>query len=74
MYSFSEWVDSVGGAKNAADILGSPVKTIKSWVSLYRHPTIENIQHIEDTLGVGVIDFNAWRTAYLKKRDDCPKI
>lgn len=74
MYSFSEWVDSVGGAKCAAEILGHPVKTIKSWVSLYRHPTIENIQHIEDTIGIDVIDFATWRTVYLKKKGDYPEV
>lgn len=74
MQSFSEWVSSVGGAERAADILGKSVKTIKSWVILYRHPSLESIQHIENTLGVGVIDFGAWRTRYLKKHDNYPDV
>lgn len=74
MQSFSEWVSSVGGAERAANILGNPVKTVESWVSLYRFPSIESVQHIEDVLGIGVIDFAAWRTRYLKKHDDYPAV
>ncbi|CAH6854970.1 conserved hypothetical protein [Vibrio chagasii] len=74
MQSFSEWVESVGGTAKAAKVLSCPVKTVDSWVSLTRHPGIRNIQHIEDTLGVGVIDFEGWRTRYLKKNNDYPNV
>ncbi|ELX4139960.1 helix-turn-helix domain-containing protein [Vibrio parahaemolyticus] len=74
MHSFAKWVESVGGASCAAKILGHPVKTIKSWESLYRYPTLENVQHIENALGVGVIDFNAWRVVYLKEQNDYPDV
>ncbi|EOX4435165.1 hypothetical protein ACLAC2_004647 [Vibrio alginolyticus] len=74
MHSFAVWVDSVGGVNCASEVLGHPVKTIKSWVSLYRYPTLENLQHIEDSLGVGVIDFDSWRADYLRHKDDYPEV
>lgn len=74
MQSFSEWVESVGGTIKAAEVLSCPVKTVDSWGSLTRHPGIRNIQHIEDTLGAGVIDFEGWRTRYLKKNNDYPNV
>ncbi|EHQ9271224.1 TPA: hypothetical protein ACVU5S_004606 [Vibrio parahaemolyticus] len=74
MQSFSDWVCSVGGTERAAHLLNRPEKTIDSWVTLYRHPSIENIQHIEDTIGVDVIDFSAWRAAYLRHKGDYPAL
>ncbi|CAK2103116.1 hypothetical protein [Vibrio crassostreae] len=74
MQSFSEWVESVGGAAKAAKMLNCPIKTVESWVSLTRHPGNRNIKKIEDTLGIDVIDFEGWRTRYLKKNDDYPNV